>query len=221
MLVDSTDTSSSTYLDICLDASSGHILGHQNTDAKTAQKKIELLRKVRDLGHTPDLVVVDEDPSWIEAIKNVFPDSTITFCAFHLKKRLNEKLPTESSASRGLPFETRRVYRFVKYTIFAIVDALDFTLAPELKQTLEHARPYWERDAKAKTAVEQFFEKTQMYLQYLHFPGAPNTTGRLEVLFKHLKKKKAARESKAGGCKADYIDILVSRRELRLLNTAN
>jgi len=219
MLVDSTDTSPSMYLDVCLDATSGHTLGHQNADTKTAEKKIELLRKVRDLGYTPDLVVVDEDQSWIEAIKNVFPDSTITYCAFHLKKRLNEKLPTKPPASRGLPFETRRLYRFVKYNIFTIADALDFTLASELKQTLEHARPHWKRDAEATTAVEQFLEKTQMYLQYLYFPGAPNTTGRLEVFFKHLKKKKAVKETTAKDKKADFIDILIYHRELRLLNT--
>jgi transposase-like protein len=220
LLVDSTETSKRGYLDACMDETHGIVVVHQNTRTKSATEKVALLRRLKDKGYEPDVIVLDEEGAWIEAASTVYPKAIQVYCGFHLKKRLNKALPTRGRGAKGISCETRRLWRFVKYTIYALVDSADITLAMLLGDVLLKSRPYWGRDERAKTAVENFLEKMDMYLNYLKFPHAPGTTGRLERIFKTLKENAAVLKARGYKSRADVIDLLIFKYTLWKLNKA-
>ena len=220
LLVDSTETSKHSYLDVCMDETHGIAVVHQNTRTKSAAEKIALLKRLKDSGYEPDAIVLDEEAAWIEAASTVYPKAIQVYCGFHLKKRLNKALPTRGKGAKGIPFEIRRLWRFVKYTISAVVDSADHTLAMLLKDVLLMSRAYWEKDERARAAVEDFLEKMPMYLNYLEFPQAPSTTGRLERIFKMLKKNSAVSKARGYKSRADIIDLLIFKHTLEKVNKA-
>jgi hypothetical protein len=221
LLVDSTDTfkAKSSYLDACMDEKTGDIVAYQHATSKNAEYKIALLRRLTDgAKYQPDLVVIDRDPAWGSAVKTTLPYAAIQYCAFHLKKWLNERLPTKGKGAKGIPWQTRRTWRFVKYVISAIADSPDKSCAASLREVLERARIYWENDARAKGVVEEFLDDMPYYLTYHDFPEAPNTTGRLERFFGKLKENKTVREAKSLKAKADAIDLVISRSRVKKLH---
>ncbi len=219
MLVDSTSFSGGGYLDACVDDKSRDVVGHQFVEFK--DEKEALLRQVEADGYHPDLIVLDEDPTWIRACEEVFPNAKMQFCLFHLKKRLNEKLPTrhKRKGTERRASEKLKLWRFLKSMIGSIVDALDLTTSTSLKNSLEGTRASWEKDREARPIVEDFLKNLfDHYLLYLSFPMAPNTTNHIEHLFREIKMRKAVTAARTIAARSDYINIIINRKRLELLN---
>lgn len=195
------------------------MVGHQFVEFK--DQKEELLRQVEADGYHPDLIVLDEDPTWIRACKDVFPNAKMQFCLFHLKKRLNGKLPTHHKRKAAEPraSEKLKLWRFLKNIIGSIVDAPDKTAATSVKDILERTRASWEKDLEARPVVEDFLKNLfDHYLLYLAFPKAPTTTNHIEHLFREIKMRKAVTAARTIAARSDYIDIIINGKRLELLN---
>lgn len=75
-----------------------------------------------------------------------------------------------------------------------------------------------QNDEQARRVARDFIDKMPFYLAYLDFPEAPNTTCRLERLFKDIKENKAVKGAKSCEAKEETIDLVIKRNKVGPLN---
>lgn len=59
------------------------------------------LREIRDeIGYTPDEAVIDLDPAWREAVRDVFPYTPIQLCVVHFERIVDRTIPKRKRTPR-------------------------------------------------------------------------------------------------------------------------
>lgn len=144
----------------CVDIPSKLPLAYEILPDRTTESIENILLQIRSAGYHPRIVVTDLAPELLEAIKRVYPDALIQGCLFHLRKWLDENLPTKR---RRVDPETFQKWVMVKKIIMYIALAYSKDKQRLLVNSLLNMYP--SLDDAAKNVVQLFINK---WLRYYH-----------------------------------------------------
>jgi len=117
-----------------------------------------ILRKLKDLGYSPRIVVSDLAPEILISVKNVFPNAILQGCVFHVSLWLNKELPTKKIVE-NVDKEKAVLWRKVKDIINYVCISKN---EPTRQQYLEQLNSLT-LDEKAKTVVARFLDNLKYY----------------------------------------------------------
>lgn len=155
-------------------------------DATTIER---ILRKLKDLGYNPRIVVSDLAPEILISVKKVFPDAIIQGCVFHVSLWLNKELPTKKTVE-NVDKEKAVLWRKVKDIINCVCISENESTRQQYLEQLNLSL-----DEKAKSVVERFLANLKYYHTKDEFKGYGtsilynNVCERHIGMIKHLKGK--------------------------------
>lgn len=144
----------------CADILSKLPLAYEILPDRKAVSIENILWQIRSAGYYPKIIVTDLAPELLEAIKRVYPDALVQGCLFHLRKWLDENLPTKR---RRVDPETFQKWVMVKKLIMHIALAYSRDRQKLLVNNL--LGMYSSLDEAAKNVVRLFVNN---WLRYYH-----------------------------------------------------
>jgi hypothetical protein len=125
-----------------------------------------ILRKLKNLGYNPKIVVSDLAPEILISVKNVFPNAILQGCVFHASLWLDKELPTKKTIKK-VGKEKAVLWRKVKDIInYACISKNESTRQQYLEQL--KSLPL---DEKARSVVERFLDNLKYYHTKDEFKG--------------------------------------------------
>ncbi|MEM3640576.1 MAG: transposase [Candidatus Bathyarchaeia archaeon] len=116
----------------------------------------QVLTTLRNAGYSPYLAVVDLASEILSALKEVYPETKIQGCLFHLQQWLNKQLPT---IKKRIDKQTLQLWRAVKKRIMEIAKAENM----EIRQRHLTELKNMQLDEVSSSVVKTFLENLQYY----------------------------------------------------------
>jgi transposase-like protein len=146
------------YLHVA-DVTSGDPLVYTICGKEDAATIEPVLRQLKDLGYSPQIVVSDLAPELLISVKNVFPNAEIQGCIFHVTMWLDKELPTRKTI-RKMGREKVMLWRKVKDIIKCICVAKNECIRQQYLEQLNRLN----LDEKARNVIDRFSNN----LRYFH-----------------------------------------------------
>lgn len=141
-----------------VDVASSDPLAYDLCEKEDAATVEPILRRLKDLGYEPKVVVSDLAPELLTAVKRVFPDAGIQGCVYHLIRLLDRELPTRKRV-KGVDREKAKLWRNVKFLIRCAALAKNGQVRQRYVEQLRHLNA----DEKAKSVVQRFLNNIKFY----------------------------------------------------------
>lgn len=125
-----------------------------------------ILRKLKDGGYNPKIVVSDLAPEILISVKNVFPNAILQGCVFHVSLWLDKELPTKKTVenvSKEKVVLWRKVKDIINYACISKNESVRQQYLEQLK-----GLPL---DEKARSVVERFLGNLKYYHTKDEFKG--------------------------------------------------
>ncbi|MEM2144906.1 MAG: DDE-type integrase/transposase/recombinase [Candidatus Jordarchaeaceae archaeon] len=131
-------------------------LAYEIMEKEDAASIGHVLRTLRNAGYYPNLVVTDLAPEILSAIKEIFPNSKVQSCLFHLQRWLNKQLPTRK---KRIDRKTRQLWESVKKKVMEVVKVENM----EIRQRHLTELKNMQLDEASSSVLKMFLENLQYY----------------------------------------------------------